>query len=103
MEELAVVMLPETSDSLSLEQLKDILIANGLNGKYSISADSLLLTNEEGDFEFNLFDAANDEFGASGPGIDIAGDFEDVAATLIDLMEIFGNAFPESTFSSAYD
>lgn len=37
------------------------------------------------------------------PGIDIAGDVVDVAATIIDLQEILEDAFPGSEFSSAYD
>lgn len=103
MEEIAFVSLNEDQVPESLEVLKEKLIAAGLDGNYSIIEFTLRLKNEDGIYQFELADAIEDEFLNIGPGIDVAGDFEDVAATIIDLQEVFEEAFPGCEFSHAYE
>ncbi|MGV6861417.1 MAG: hypothetical protein ACWA41_06580 [Putridiphycobacter sp.] len=102
MEDIAVVSVTKNSLPSSLEELKKILIKNGLKGQYEIEDEFLKLSNSFGDFEFSLFSAEQDEFGWTEPGIDIAGDFIDEAETIIELQEIFETAFPDSEFSCPF-
>ena len=95
MDELALVTIEQSQFPKNAEALKAILISNGLDGSYEIHEEELDLKNEDGVFEFHLFEEDS--------VIEIFGDFEDVAATLIELQEIFETSFTSASFSSAYD
>ena len=101
MEELAFVSIPQESMPNDLAALQTKLEENRLLGSYTIDDDTLMLENEDGIYEFRL--ATEDDFEGSGYGVEVAGEWEDAAAVLIDLQEIFEDAFPDSEFSSAFD
>ena len=103
MEDFAVIVVSDEQVPKDLETLKNILIEHELEGHYSIEGEFLMLNNEEGDFEFTLFASSIGEPFGMGPGIEIAGEFEDVVSTLMELREVLENAFPGGEFSSAYD
>jgi len=101
MEDLAFVSIPKEDTPKDLNALHKQLIANGLNGSYSIDEDALILENEDGVYEFRL--ASEEDFEGSSSGVEVAGEWDDVAAILIDLQDMFEAMFPNSEFSSAYD
>lgn len=103
MDELAVMIISEEQVPKNLELLRDLLIEHGLEGHYTINGEFLQLNNEDGQFEFNLFPSTIGEPFGTGPGIEIAGDFGDEIAAIIELQEVFEAAFPDGEFSSVYD
>lgn len=103
MDDLAVIVLSEQQVPKDLKALKAILIEYGLEGNYFIDGEILQLKNEEGVFEFSIFESSLDEAFGMGPGIEIAGEFDNVISTLMDLQEVLEAAFPDGEFSSAYD
>jgi len=103
MEEIAYVSLSDATVPKNAEELKQKLISAGLTGDYKIEDGVLYLNNEDGIYEFGIAEAYDDPVIGLDAGIDVAGDFEDVAATIIDLQDVFEEAFPGCGFSHAYE
>ncbi len=100
MDELAVFEIPTELMPKSLQELQAALEGAGLQGAYSVVDEILQVVWSDDRLHFSLY-AAYDQDGLSGgPGVEVAAELEDVAATLIDLMEMFEQAYPGCECSS---
>jgi hypothetical protein len=100
MDELAVFEIPTALLPESLDQLQAALEGAGLQGTYRISDEMLQVVWGEDRLHFSIYPAYDLDGLSGGPGVEVAAELEDVAATLIDLMEIFEKAYPGSECSS---
>jgi hypothetical protein len=103
MEELAVCEMPQEYLPKSLEELQQQLIAGDLEGKYAIIEHILEVKNEDGTYNFELYEAFNAGEISGGPGIEISGNFNDAVGVIVELQEMFENSFPHCKFSSVFD
>jgi len=102
--ELAYYELPPERVPANLQELQSALEAAGLRGEYKVIDDTLGLTLEDGDrLLFAQVQAHESAFGPEPPGLDIACDVADEAATLIDLTEMLQEAFPGCKGSTDYE
>ncbi len=100
MEDLAVFEIPSKLMPKRSEQLQAALEGAGLDGTYSTRDDALEVQWNGDRLRFELYPAYDQDGLSGGPGVELAGEVDDVAAVLIDLMEMFEEAYPGCECSS---
>jgi len=102
MDDLAFFALPPDLLPKSLGELQTSLESAGLRGKYKIKDDTLRLVTDGDRLRFEIAPAVEGPLPIP-PGIGVAAELEDEAATLIELSEIFHEAFPGCQGSTEYE
>jgi hypothetical protein len=102
MQELAVFEIPPELMPLDLRELQTALENAGLHGEYRVMDDMLAFESGRDRLLFDPQPAVSAGDLSGGPCIEVAARVEDEVATLIDLAEIFQEAFPGCQGSSAW-
>ena len=102
MDELAFFALPPDLLPESLQSLQAALEGAGLRGKYKVKDDTLRLVDDGDRLRFEIVPATEDPISIP-PGIEVTAELQDEAATLIELSEIFQEAFPGCKGSTEYE
>ncbi len=102
MDELAFFEIPPDQMPQSLQSLQTALEGAGLGGKYKVKDDTLRLVYDGDRLRFEIVPAVDGPLPIPA-GIEVTAEVEDEAATLIELSEIFHEAFPGCQGSSEYE
>lgn len=101
MDELAFFSIPPDRLPASLDALQTALEGAGLRGKYKVKDDTLRLVVDGDRLRFGIVPAVDGPLSIPA-GIEVAAELQDEAATLIELSEIFQEAFPGCKGSTEY-
>ena len=102
MDELAFFEIPPDRMPKSLQSLQTALEDAGLRGKYKVKDDTLRLVCDGDRLRFDIVPAIEDPL-PNPAGIEVTAEVQDEAATLIELSEIFHEAFPGCQGSTEYE